>query len=457
MFPFIQGDRGEITLFKHVKKAMIGFIIVLCLGCALGIFSRVSKSEITQEGEKTILTIDFMTTMVPVNIEEHLHLSAPYKSCTYAYNYEWLDDNSKLRLVIEESDAPKGKTIDVVLNNLPTKYVVKKNYKNEISFDVEPELVEIFPDTTISTEGPLYLIFNTIMDQPTMENLNLGFDYDIEPMTYLTKSGMLKDYSYWVVYPKDPLPNNTPYTLHLDTIRSQQNRSLAKKEYNIRTAMKPLINSVAVEGGFHNASICPQVTISSNEDIRKAEVQFEEVKGLITIDKDTATFVPKGLLEENREYKMKIRLMNKDGEWSEAKSYKFKTAALEKDQMWVEVALGDTQKVRVYEGKDLVKEMSCSGGLPSSPTVLGTYYLKDRGERFFSQRFKEGAHHWVRITQQYLFHGIPFDEYGQTIEEERGKIGEPASHGCIRLTDEDAKWFYDNVPEKTMILIYEDE
>ncbi|HAH78565.1 MAG TPA: L,D-transpeptidase, partial [Ruminococcaceae bacterium] len=33
------------------------------------------------------------------------------------------------------------------------------------------------------------------------------------------------------------------------------------------------------------------------------------------------------------------------------------------------------------------------------------------------------------------------------------KLGEPASHGCIRLPVEDAKWIYDNIPEGTKVVI----
>ncbi|WP_083756630.1 L,D-transpeptidase [Candidatus Desulforudis audaxviator] len=34
------------------------------------------------------------------------------------------------------------------------------------------------------------------------------------------------------------------------------------------------------------------------------------------------------------------------------------------------------------------------------------------------------------------------------------KLGQPVSHGCVRLSLADAKWFFHHVPNGTMIVIY---
>lgn len=124
--------------------------------------------------------------------------------------------------------------------------------------------------------------------------------------------------------------------------------------------------------------------------------------------------------------------------------------------LWVEVSLKEEgHKVIVREDNEVIREMICSGGTPDEPTVLGTFTLQNRGEWFYSERFKEGATHWVRITEQYLFHGIPRTKDWEIIQEEQDKLGGPASHGCIRLGEEDAKWFYDNVPDGTTVVIHD--
>lgn len=129
---------------------------------------------------------------------------------------------------------------------------------------------------------------------------------------------------------------------------------------------------------------------------------------------------------------------------------------IEEDQLWVEVSLTeDSHKVLVREGNMVLKEMLCSGGTKEEPTILGVFYLENRGEWFYSERYKEGALYWVRFHEQYLFHSVPIDENFDVIESELKLIGKPASHGCIRLIEEDAKWFYYNVPDDTMVVIHD--
>jgi len=41
---------------------------------------------------------------------------------------------------------------------------------------------------------------------------------------------------------------------------------------------------------------------------------------------------------------------------------------------------------------------------------------------------------------------VPHDINKNMLLEELAKIGSPASHGCIRLYLEDAKWMYENLP-----------
>jgi hypothetical protein len=44
----------------------------------------------------------------------------------------------------------------------------------------------------------------------------------------------------------------------------------------------------------------------------------------------------------------------------------------------------------------------------------------------------------------FLFHGTPF----------KNSIGLPATHGCVRLRDEDIEWMYENVPIGTKVYVY---
>jgi lipoprotein-anchoring transpeptidase ErfK/SrfK len=53
-----------------------------------------------------------------------------------------------------------------------------------------------------------------------------------------------------------------------------------------------------------------------------------------------------------------------------------------------------------------------------------------------------------------LIHSVPFDENGEMIVEEFEKLGNPASHGCIRLRLEEAKWLYETLPLGVKVVIY---
>jgi lipoprotein-anchoring transpeptidase ErfK/SrfK len=73
----------------------------------------------------------------------------------------------------------------------------------------------------------------------------------------------------------------------------------------------------------------------------------------------------------------------------------------------------------------------------------GTLYVPPIGTR---QRAITGELGRFRLDlgDGYLLHGTPHTE----------SIGEPSSHGCIRLGDEDIAWLYENVPVGTRVFTY---
>ncbi|MCI1965634.1 MAG: L,D-transpeptidase [Oscillospiraceae bacterium] len=135
------------------------------------------------------------------------------------------------------------------------------------------------------------------------------------------------------------------------------------------------------------------------------------------------------------------------------------TVSLEKaaKPLKIDVSLQD-QKVRVLDAESrLVQEFLCSSGKEGSETPIGTFTIaegsKSRGMSFYNPRVQEGAYYWTRFYNAYLFHSVPFDENEEMEPEEAAKLGTPASHGCIRLTTENAKWIYDHIPAGTKVVI----
>ncbi|MCF0147088.1 MAG: L,D-transpeptidase [Clostridium sp.] len=109
----------------------------------------------------------------------------------------------------------------------------------------------------------------------------------------------------------------------------------------------------------------------------------------------------------------------------------------------------------VYEGSnnnwELIKEFNSSTGIEGKETPKGIFSVTNRGDWFFAEEFQQGAKYWVQFMGDYLFHSLPFDESGENIVDYT--LGTPASHGCIRLAVEDAKWLYDNIDNGTKIII----
>jgi lipoprotein-anchoring transpeptidase ErfK/SrfK len=127
---------------------------------------------------------------------------------------------------------------------------------------------------------------------------------------------------------------------------------------------------------------------------------------------------------------------------------------------WKVIVSVDDQVTYVYKNNELVRKMICSTGIVDGDkdTPLGDYILNESGEKrgafFFSKRFGEGGKWWVGfIGGVYLFHSVPVDANGNIIKEEEKLLGKQASHGCVRLSMDDAYWFYSTVPDGAKVHI----
>ena len=123
---------------------------------------------------------------------------------------------------------------------------------------------------------------------------------------------------------------------------------------------------------------------------------------------------------------------------------------------YVLIFTNEDQTLKIFKNGDLVKESLGSSGGWDSFTPKGIFEIEEgrRGEWSYIERFGVGLKYWVGFRWIYLFHSVPFDKDGNIIVEEAEKIGEPASHGCIRLPVDTAKYIYDNIPVGSIVLIY---
>lgn len=199
-----------------------------------------------------------------------------------------------------------------------------------------------------------------------------------------------------------------------------------------------------------------EITLNRKASSVSVKVFNKESKDLIpgktSINKNKVSFIPSGVFLPGKTYTVIIRAESKEHVKMEDR-FSFTTVTMG-EKIWVEVELGERHCVTVYKGSDIFKRLPASGGLPESPTPTGYFYTQDRGYSFWSPRFSEGATYWVRLAGQILVHSVPRDGNWKTKEEEHAKLGLPASHGCIRLDEQDARWFFENIPQRTLVIIH---
>ena len=113
------------------------------------------------------------------------------------------------------------------------------------------------------------------------------------------------------------------------------------------------------------------------------------------------------------------------------------------------------QMTYVYKGTmnkwDTVKSFTCSTGTKDENTPTGVFDVRERGDWFFSDKYQQGGKYWVQFYGDYLFHSVPYNEDQSKVVD--NTLGTPASHGCIRLKTNDAKWIYDNIEAGTKVII----
>jgi lipoprotein-anchoring transpeptidase ErfK/SrfK len=110
------------------------------------------------------------------------------------------------------------------------------------------------------------------------------------------------------------------------------------------------------------------------------------------------------------------------------------------DDKWIRVDLSE-QLVVAYERNKPVRAFTISSGLPRTPTVTGEFRIITKVQ---SQTMSGGSPEyggyslpgvkWVQyFYSDYSFHGTYWHD----------DFGVPKSHGCLNMTNADAKWLFD--------------
>ncbi len=121
------------------------------------------------------------------------------------------------------------------------------------------------------------------------------------------------------------------------------------------------------------------------------------------------------------------------------------------------------QMITVYHTKDgsIARQMLCSSGLYGR-TPTGTWYMptKERDDERTEWYYMPNQYTWVKyatkIYYAYFFHSFLFNKKDDSTINQQSvdDFGVPASHGCIRLRVEDAKYIAENCLAGTRVRIF---
>lgn len=103
-----------------------------------------------------------------------------------------------------------------------------------------------------------------------------------------------------------------------------------------------------------------------------------------------------------------------------------------------------------------VKAMVCSCGKKGHATRTGNFRHLYKVGKWHSLYYGTYGKYCTRFSGPYLFHSVVYSRYGDDyslIADEYEKLGQLASHGCVRLQVKDAKWIYQN-SRKCKVLLY---
>ena len=112
----------------------------------------------------------------------------------------------------------------------------------------------------------------------------------------------------------------------------------------------------------------------------------------------------------------------------------------------------ENTKLGVFRGTEgnweLEQFWSCTCGAYSW-TPHGTFSIKSKGYYFISYGVK--CYYYSQFYGSYLIHSTLYTPSGAAYD---GRLGMHLSHGCVRLSIENAKWVYDNVPIGSTVVVY---
>jgi peptidoglycan hydrolase-like protein with peptidoglycan-binding domain len=114
-----------------------------------------------------------------------------------------------------------------------------------------------------------------------------------------------------------------------------------------------------------------------------------------------------------------------------------------------------TTHLYIFKGSagnwELLKDMRCTVGKPSTPTIKGTFSVIGKGGYFTVPDHEEWiCRYYTQFYGDFLIHSVVYDWDLKLVD---GRLGMYLSKGCVRVSLANAKYIYDNMPYGTTVYV----
>lgn len=254
--------------------------------------------------------------------------------------------------------------------------------------------------------------------------------FDSNKNLALTWSRTAKATSYHICYKKS---TDSKYKIFIKT--KQNTYSLARLNANTKYDIK--VQAVTRIGS--------KVYLSSQESkvitVTPRQYKNENYNQLLASQVRTIGYVGSRCIYTTKKYSTDVKTA-----FVNDKGYSSKTKYL----IWISHY---TQQVSIFQGSKgkwkMIRTFTCATGTAQNHSPIGVFKIsyKEKGWFYTSTKELYVTHYKGRNS----FHTRPLWNNGTV---QNPTIGKPASHGCVRCYNQDAKYIYDKMPIGTTVVSY---
>ncbi|ONI43391.1 hypothetical protein AN641_10245 [Candidatus Epulonipiscioides gigas] len=445
-------------MFNQRNVTIVASIIVFILS-TMYIISSLSVVHINIKGSSAVVTINFFMPMDKEKFSESISILPAFsQSDDIDMQIQWRNNNTVELLLTEIGDI-KGQEIRLEINNAKTTLAfINKDKTIEFSFNSKIKVIEPKEALLIATDNSILVSFNTPINLNSLKKyITLDAQCNIEPQnsSKLSKKGQA-DSTIFKFTPTQELENAKPYNIVFNKGLIAVSKEILQEDIKVQilTDKEPVITKILPENNSHWIGLYPKISITSDMPIKEAKLYVNDIilDGNIIGDYK-AIFYFDNILKPNTQYNTNIVVLTPSGQKSLQYLLNFKTVPINDDRIWIIIESGQLHKLTVYQGQKLIKQMICSIGANITKYQKGTYYIIEKGDTFYDSMKKIGANNYVILSEGILIHGLKRDSYWNIQESSEIGLGAPQSGDNIILSEEDAKWLLENIPEETMVIL----